>query len=182
MANTKRSTHLTTGLRCSVYGKPGVVVSRDGTDVTVRLDGETRSDIWQCTQVLLDTCEALCPACDGESQLPTDYTGQPSERHPSHVECEECDGAGVMACTYCGELAGAGRVAYLGSHEWRCEACHDEMMPKKRSSRSRGPGADPDGINSWRGGLWAGSPAPTPRRPGPARCASPTTRPSPPPP
>ena len=145
--------HLTTGLRCSVYGKPGTIVSRDGTDVTVRLDGETRVDIWQATQVLLDACEALCPACDGESQLPTDYTGQPTERKPAHVACEECNGARVMACVYCERLADAGRCDDDGLKEWRCATCHDEMTPPVRSSRSRGPAADPDGVNSWRGGL-----------------------------
>lgn len=50
MANATR--HLTTGLRCRIYGATGVIVQVDGEDITVRLDGEgQRTDIWQACQV-----------------------------------------------------------------------------------------------------------------------------------
>jgi hypothetical protein len=140
---TKWTTHLTTGLAVAVNQQPGTVIARTGRDVTVRVGGELLHV--DCLEVVLDH-ESACSYCDGTGQR---ATGNVGATKPAHLECEDCSGAGVMACTYCGELADAGQPG----GEWCCEDCAESISPACDAAPYLGPAADPDGINSWRGGL-----------------------------
>lgn len=141
MTTKRPAPHLTTGLRCRAAHAPGVIVARDG-DITVRLDSGATV---RClpAEVCLDDHEALCSYCQGAGDA---------------VACEECSGAGAMACCYCGGIADAGHVSYLTGAEWRCSDCDDQINPGDAAPAVDyrpylGKLVDPDGEHSWRGGL-----------------------------